>query len=117
MTIKNPARGDETILAILGERIARRRLDLSLTQAELAQQAGIGKRTVERLETGNSVQLLSLIRIFRVLGLADALEELLPRPGPRPMDLLRLQGKQRKRASSSHRAKARGEPWRWDDDS
>lgn len=107
---------DDALLEEVGSRLRRRRIDLRLTQAELAEQAGVGKRTVERLEKGASVQLASLIRIFRVLGLVDALDELLPRSGPRPMDLLRLQGKQRRRATSPRPGKKRGERWHWDDE-
>ncbi len=48
---------DETVLAELGRRLARYRLDRNLSQAELARSAGVSKRTVERLESGASSQL------------------------------------------------------------
>lgn len=111
----NTAMSDDALLEEFGSRLQRRRLDLRLTQAELAEQAGVGKRTVERLESGASVQLVSLMRIFRVLGLMDALDQLLPQGGPSPMDLLQLQGRQRQRASSSRQGKKSTEPWQWDD--
>jgi transcriptional regulator with XRE-family HTH domain len=97
-------------------RLARRRLDLSLTQAELAKQAGIAKRTVERIESGASAQLSSLMRIFRVLEVLPGLEQLLPEPGPRPMELLKMKGKLRQRASSRRQDEAAGQPWTWDED-
>ena len=50
---------DEAILTEMGARIARRRLDLQLTQAELAEQAGVAKRTLERIEAGASAQMSS----------------------------------------------------------
>lgn len=106
---------DDAVLEELGNRLQRRRLDLRLTQAVIAEQAGVGKRTVERLENGASVQLVSLVRVFRVLGLMDALDDLLPQGGPRPMDLLRLQGKQRQRASSPRHDRDPEKPWQWDD--
>ena len=40
----------EAVLEELGRRLARRRLDLGMTQADAAEQAGLGKRTVERTE-------------------------------------------------------------------
>ena len=43
---------DEVILGELGGRLAKIRLDRNLTQAQLATQAGVSKRTVERLEAG-----------------------------------------------------------------
>jgi transcriptional regulator with XRE-family HTH domain len=107
---------NEAILAELGERIARRRLDLQWTQAQVAEQAGVAKRTVERIEAGASAQMASLIRIFRVLELLPGLEQLVPEAGPRPMDLLKLKGKVRQRATSRQVQDAPDKPWSWDDD-
>ena len=104
---------DEALMGQLGQRLQRRRLDLGLTQAGLAERAGVGKRTVERLEKGASVQLASLLRILRVLELIETLDELLPSGEPRPMDLLRLKGKQRQRAMPSRQETNSEEPWRW----
>ena len=52
--------GDKAIVRELGERLARTRLERNLTQAELAEQAGIAKRTLERIEAGGAAQLDSL---------------------------------------------------------
>jgi len=104
---------DEAILGELGERLARRRLELELSQESLARES---KRTVERVEAGASTQMSSMIRVMRVLGLLERLETLVPETGPRPMELLKLKGKARKRASS--RKKPTGEqPWTWGDES
>lgn len=109
---------DAAILMEIGLRVARRRIELGLTQANLAEQAGIGKRTLERLEAGESVQLANFLQVLRVLQLLDGLESLLPEPGPRPMDMLKPQGKQRKRASARQRKPGEsGQPWRWGDES
>jgi transcriptional regulator with XRE-family HTH domain len=108
---------DDAVLEELGRRLERRRLDLQLTQAKLAKQAGVSKRTVERMEAGAAAQTLSLIRILRVLELLQGLDRLIPEAGPRPMDLLKLKGKERKRASSSRAADKPGEVWSWGDDS
>jgi len=109
---------DEAILSELGVRIARRRLELQLTQGNLAEQAGVAKRTVERIEAGASAQMSSLIRIFRVLELLPNLELVLPDAQPSPMDLLRQKGKVRQRASGQRQANRTKEPqsWSWDDD-
>lgn len=52
-----PELTDAAVAQILGERIARYRFEAGLTQAELAERAGIGKRTVERIEAGLGVEL------------------------------------------------------------
>ncbi|HWQ26360.1 MAG TPA: helix-turn-helix transcriptional regulator [Chlorobaculum sp.] len=106
---------DEAILAELGGRFAQRRLELQLTQEMLAEQAGVSKRTVERVEAGATMQMSTMIRILRVLELLDRLETLVPESGPRPMDLLRLKGKARKRASGK-RKPTDEKPWTWGDE-
>jgi len=107
---------DEAVLAEFGARVARRRLDLQMTQADVAEQAGIAKRTVERVEAGASAQMASIVRILRVLDLLSGLDQLIPAAGPRPMDLLKRRGKVRQRASSRRRAERSDEPWSWEDD-
>ncbi|NOX42662.1 MAG: transcriptional regulator [Gammaproteobacteria bacterium] len=106
---------DDAILAEIGGRVARRRLDLQLTQADVAEQAGIAKRTVERTESGASAQMSSMIRILRVLDLLPGLDGLIPDAGPRPMDLLKRKGKVRQRASSRRRTDRPDKPWSWDE--
>jgi len=92
---------DDALLKEIGRRLARRRLDFQLTQAALDQEAGVSKRTVERIEAGYAAQTLNLVRILRVLDLLQGLDQLLPKPGPRPMDLLKLKGKLRRRVRKS----------------
>lgn len=106
---------DEAILTELGGRLAQRRLELQLTQEMLAEQAGVSKRTVERIEAGAMTQTSTLIRILRVLELLDRLETLVPGAGPRPMDLVKLKGKSRKRASGKRKSTDKG-PWHWGDE-
>lgn len=110
----NELQSDAVILAEIGRRVARRRIDRQLSQAELAREAGIGKRTVERLENGASSQLSTLIRVFRVLDLLPNLDAMLPEPGISPLDLIALKGKERKRASRRRREVPAGE-WEWHD--
>jgi len=119
MTImfKYKTMADDAVLEELGRRLERRRLALQLTQAKLAEQAGVSKRTVERIEAGAAAQTLSLIRMLRVLDLLQGLDQMIPETGPRPMDLLKLKGKERKRASSRRAPNQSGEVWSWGDDS
>ena len=107
---------DDAILAEIGQRLQQHRLDLELTQAELAEQSGVSKRTVERLEAGKSVQLGNLIRVLRTLDLLTSLDGLAPESGPRPIDLLKLKGKQRRRARSKHNTGQPAQTWQWGKD-
>ncbi len=106
---------DDAVLAELGARIAGRRVELQLTQAAVAEQAGIAKRTLERMEAGQTSQLATLVRVLRVLDATSGLDNLIPESGPRPMDLLKRKGKVRQRATGRRATKATGKPWRWDE--
>ncbi|ORJ53671.1 helix-turn-helix domain-containing protein [Geothermobacter hydrogeniphilus] len=110
----NNMMNDRAILQEVGRRLNRCRIDQGLTQARLASEAGVAKRTVERIEAGESAQTSNLVRILRVLGLLDAFVAALPESGPRPMELLRLHGKERRRASSK-RSRDSGDSWQWGD--
>ena len=107
---------DDAVLSEIGKRVARRRLDLQFTQAEVAEQAGVAKRTLERIEAGASAQMSSIIRVFRVLDLMFGLDRLIPDPGLRPMDLLKRKGKVRQRASRSRHSGQSDKAWSWDDE-
>lgn len=107
---------DDTVLVELGGRLALRRIELGMSQAVLAEQAGVSKRTVERVESGATAQTATLIRLLRALKLLDRLEALVPEAGPRPMDLLKLKGSERQRAPRK-KAGSSERPWQWGDES
>jgi transcriptional regulator with XRE-family HTH domain len=105
---------DAAILTELGGRLTRVRLERNLTQAQLAEQAGVSKRTVQRLESGDvSPQLSGFIRVCRVLDLIEHFDRLVPEPLPSPVEQLKLGGKQRKRASKAKAAKPAPKKWQW----
>ena len=106
----------EAQLKDLGHRIERYRLNRNITQAQLAREAGVSKRTVIRVEQGHSVQMANFLRIIAVLGLAEQLELMIPEPLISPIQQLALQGKQRQRASSPKSHENEQQEWRWDDD-
>ena len=106
---------DDAVLAELGARIASQRIELQLTQAAVAEQAGIAKRTLERMEAGLTSQLATLVRVLRVLDAASGLDSLIPESGPRPMDLLKRKSKVQQRASGRRAAKPTDKPWSWDE--
>ena len=109
---------DMAVLHEIGSRLERRRIDAGLTQAELAQEAGISKRTVERIEAGHSADFVLLIRALRVLKLFEALDQLVPDLPQSPLTLLKSRGRVRKRVGHSRRpadgtALKPATPWKW----
>ncbi len=59
---------DDAILTEIGTRIARRRLDMGCTQAQVAEQAGVAKHTLERIEAGVSAQMSNAYSWLRSPG-------------------------------------------------
>lgn len=105
---------DENLLKVIGGRLAGRRLALNLTQEQLAEQAGLGLRTVQRLELGSAAtQLTGFVRICRVLGLADNLDAFIPEPAVSPMEQLKLEGRKRQRATGRKAATGKPKKWNW----
>jgi transcriptional regulator with XRE-family HTH domain len=108
---------DAAILSELGGRFARVRLDRNLTQAQLAEQAGISKRTVERLESGSvATQMSGFIRICRALDLIERFDLLIPQPVPSPIEQLKLHGRTRQRAGSAKKIRTSSKKWQWGDE-
>jgi transcriptional regulator with XRE-family HTH domain len=104
------------VLGELGERLARIRLDRNLTQAQLATQAGVSKRTVERLEAGTvGTQLSGFIRVCRALAVIERFDLLVPEPVPSPIEQLKMAGRKRQRASTTKPAKLSDKKWQWGD--
>jgi len=107
---------DEVVLGELGGRLARIRLDRNLSQAQLATQAGVSKRTVERLEAGTvGTQLSGFIRVCRALNLIERFDLLVPEPVPSPVEQLKMAGRKRQRASTAKPAEASAKKWQWGD--
>lgn len=104
---------DEAILQELGARVSARRLELHMTQEAVAKQAGVSKRTLERLEAGHPAQTLTLVRVLRVLDGLSELDALLKQAGPRPIALLKRAGKTPQRASSRRKTATDKKPWTW----
>ncbi len=90
---------DKAVLAEMGRRVQVHRLNLNLTQAEVVEKAGVSRRALQKLESGESYTASILIRILRALGRVDTLDAFLPEPGLSPLQLARLKGRERKRAS------------------
>tara|TARA_R110001592_G_scaffold40242_2_gene132208 strand:- start:438 stop:767 length:330 start_codon:yes stop_codon:yes gene_type:complete len=82
----------------LGERLRQARLNGDLTQAEVAERAGVSRKIVLNAEKGKA-QLESFVAIMLALNLTEQLDLFLPKPQVSPVQLIKLQGKKRQRAS------------------
>ncbi len=82
----------------IGERLKQARLNQDLTQSEVAKIAGVARKTVLNAEKGK-VQLEIFIAIMIALNLTNQLDLFLPQPEISPLQLAKLQGRKRQRAS------------------
>ncbi len=89
----------------VGDRLKQARLNADLTQAELASRTGLNRRTILNAEKGN-VQLKNLVAILVGLDMADQLNLFLPVQEISPVQLAKLKGKKRQRASRSKKKKS-----------
>jgi transcriptional regulator with XRE-family HTH domain len=106
------------VVAELGRRFERARLQQNLTQAELALAAGVGEATLRRFESGHSIQLTTLVKLLKAMGLLDGLETVLPEETVDPIaELERWRGRRR---ASGARTREDGNrqrsAWRWGDE-
>lgn len=95
----------------LGERLRQARLNSDLTQADVAERAGVSRKIVLNAEKGKA-QLESFLAIMLALNLTEQLDLFLPKPQVSPVQLIKLQGKKRQRASG-HRKGSDEEASQW----
>jgi len=108
---------DAAVLAELGRRLERHRLERNRTQAELAAQAGVGQATVQRAERGRSVQMTSMIKLLRALELLPGLDLAIPESIELPIARLDRERRRPRRRAGGRRggpsAEPAEQPWRW----
>ncbi len=72
------------VLLEISSRIKAYRIDSALTQDELANKAGVSRRSIQNLEKGEDVKLGTMIKVLMALGLDSNLDMLVPDPTKRP---------------------------------
>jgi transcriptional regulator with XRE-family HTH domain len=94
---------DAGVVERLGAELKRMRLERNLTQAEVAERAGLDRTTIVKLEAGRAATLLTVVQVLRAIGRLDLLNTFHEEPKLTPYMLVEQQEKylknQRKRAS------------------
>jgi len=104
----------DQIESALCKRLESIRLSRNITQAQLAEEAGVSPRTIGRLEKGQGVSVDTFIRIMIALGIQQSLEALLPDPSVRPIERVGISAGERKRARPTQSSDERP-TWSWGD--
>ena len=93
---------DRAIALELGRRLKAQRLNRNYSQQEIAELTGLSVTAVQSAEKGES-KMLTYIKILRVLGTLSALENFLPVVNVSPLQLAKMEGKRRQRASGKRK--------------
>jgi len=89
---------DKYIEKELGQRIRALRLRKNITQKELAEATTLSLNSIKSLELGRS-KLSTLIAVLRELEALDQLDDFIPEVSISPIQLAKMHGHVRKRAS------------------
>lgn len=92
------ANSDISILKQIGEFIKEKRVEQNINQNSLASGAVISRSTLSLIERGESISLLNLIKILRMLDALYVLDRFKIEPQISPMLLAKEEQKKRKRA-------------------
>ena len=89
---------DKAIEQELGGRLRSLRLRKNITQQALAEATTLSLNSIKSLESGRG-KLSSIIAVLRELGALEQLDSFIPDTSISPMQLAKMKGKARERAS------------------
>jgi transcriptional regulator with XRE-family HTH domain len=102
---------DKALIKQIGVFIKHHRLRQNKTQDSVAEEAGISRSTLSLLERGETVTILTLIQILRVLDQLHALDAFRIEEKVSPMALAKLEKEKRKRAGRQSRQDKKLSEW------
>jgi len=82
----------------IGQRLKRARLNANRTQKEVAGRAGLSVTAVQSAERGDA-RLETVVSVLIALDMVEQIKNFVPEQEISPLQLLKLQGKKRQRAS------------------
>lgn len=77
-------KSDQEYIKELGQKIKTYRIMKEMSQQDLADKTGVSKRSISRLEQGETLQVDNLFKILLALDLGDNIELLVPDQTKRP---------------------------------
>lgn len=106
---------NEEFLRELGKRIREVRVDMDMTQSEVAKKAGVTSKTIGRIENGEDLAVSTMLNVLRALGLAQNMDALIPEPTARP-SMLMANEKERLRVRKKASQNDSSRQWKWGDE-
>lgn len=103
---------DKYIARELGKRLKTLRLQKNITQKELAEATTLSLNSIKSLEAGRG-KLATLIAVLRALEALDHLNDFIPEISVSPLQLAKMHGRVRKRASGERLKSAAKDESEW----
>ncbi len=104
------------VLMEMGNRIKAARIDMEITQKEMAERTNLSLGTISNLETGKDVSFSTVIEVLRVLNQLQNMEMMIPEYRIRPSQIAEL-GKARERVRKKKtESQERSSGWKWGDE-
>jgi putative transcriptional regulator len=93
---------EQAIAQAIGLRLEALRVKKNISQAVVAEEAGISRTTLRQLMAGKGT-LLNLISVLRVIGELDRLSSLVEEVRSSPIQMAKMAGKKRQRAYTTRK--------------
>ncbi len=111
--IVNYSMSDDAILQRLGTQLKQMRLNKDCTQQQLSELSGVSRSTISEMENGNMGTVLSLIQVLRALEKIQILNAFITEAPISPLQIAKLKGKERQRASGKNYQQEDKEATEW----
>jgi len=103
---------DKALAQEIGQRIEQLRLEKNIPQKAIAAELGITDKTYRNLVAGNG-KLETLLGVMRVLDCLNLVDGFIPKAAFSPMEMVRLRGRKRQRASRGQEEAAPDDDLGW----
>lgn len=92
---------DQMLAATVGAHLQKLRLKKNISVETVAENAAISRQTLHLMLNQGKGTLINLIAVLRALGELERLSSLLEEVRPSPLQIMRMEGKKRRRACGS----------------
>ncbi|CRL51616.1 transcriptional regulator [Pseudomonas sp. URMO17WK12:I11] len=93
------AQSDQVLADTVGTRIQTLRLRKNISLETVAENAAISRQTLHLLLSQGKGTLINLIAVLRAIGELERLSSLVEEVRPSPLQIVRMEGKKRRRAT------------------
>ncbi len=97
-------------------KIKRQRIEMSITQAELAEKTGLSLSFIKKFENGNDISMENLFKILITLNLADLVNNAIPDYDKSPLAYIEKQKEKTKQRAHKKTGANKNRVFKWGDE-